>query len=98
FPESWRPYIDHFDEVWVSSRFIHRAWDSQLGIPVRWVPLDLREPDAALDGGTERRRQPCDGLKLLSILNLGSTISRKNPGAAIAVFRLLQRSLGQAVS
>jgi len=39
-----------------------------------------------------------DGLKLLSILNLGSTISRKNPGAAIAVFRLLQRSLGQAVS
>src|SRR5581483_6028311 len=80
FPESWREHLFWFDEIWVSSRFLYAAWRPLLDKPVRWVPLDLRGdavPPAAAVGGP--------ATKLLSIFNLGSTLSRKNPAAAVAL-------------
>jgi hypothetical protein len=98
FPETWRPYLRHFDEIWVSSRFIHDAWCGRVDVPVRWVPLDLREPEVEGADVIESvgRRRPL--LKLLSVINLGSTLSRKNPAGAMVVFRELRRALGDEVS
>jgi glycosyltransferase involved in cell wall biosynthesis len=89
FPESWRPFVGSFDEVWVSSRFLEEAWKRELAIPVRWVPLDLREADAGEgpDDGASRASAP---MRMLSILNLGSTLGRKNIAAAVAVLRQLR--------
>src|SRR5262249_47876512 len=81
FPERWRRFVGEFDEVWVSSKFIHQAWKDKLGTPVRWVPLDLRDERALRQSTDEAATHPASsrGLKLLSIFNLGSTLSRKNP-------------------
>ncbi len=88
FPDKWRPFVRSFDEIWVSSRFLAEAWRPELDIPVRWVPLDLRqidpspapEPPAAAANAT---------IRMLSIFNFGSTLGRKNVEAAVSVLRRL---------
>jgi hypothetical protein len=100
FPERWERFVGEFDEVWVSSKFIHQAWKDRLGLPVRWVPLDLRDACAIRPSTDDPAKDLASsgGLKLLSIFNLGSTLSRKNPAGAIAVFRQLRQSLGADVT
>jgi glycosyltransferase involved in cell wall biosynthesis len=64
------------------------------------VPLDLRDgaDDQPRFAAAHNRQERDRRLKLLSIFNLGSTLSRKNPAGAIKVFQKLRHSLGASVS
>ena len=95
FPERWEPFLADFDEIWVSSRFIHENWRPLLRLPLQWVPIDLRDGPARPMPAAPDAGRP---IRLLTAFNLGSTLTRKNPAAAIAVFERVRAAARQDVS
>ncbi|TAM57949.1 MAG: glycosyltransferase family 1 protein [Rhodanobacter sp.] len=87
FPDAWKSALSLVDEVMVSTRFIETAVKRITDKPVWHVPLPVGEahdsglmrPDFGLDN---------DAYIFLSSFDFNSFLSRKNPLAVIAAFRL----------
>jgi glycosyltransferase involved in cell wall biosynthesis len=87
FPEAWQPALSLVDEVMVSTRFIETAVKRITDKPVWHVPLPV---GAAHDSGLVRADFGLDNdaFVFLSSFDFNSSLSRKNPLAVIAAFRL----------
>lgn len=84
----WREGVPFVHEIWVPSSFTARAIEPIAGLrPVRIVPhpVAVRIPQAAAK--REARGQAGHRFTVLTIFNMGSSLVRKNPFAAIAAFR-----------
>jgi len=86
-PESWREIASQVDEVWCSSQFVHDCFARSIpGMPVRLVPLVIETPKPS-----ERTLRdfglPSDKFTVLSVFDLRSHTTRKNPEGMIAAFR-----------
>ena len=84
-PDDWRNGFDCVHEIWVSSAFMADAIRAQASCPVHVVPPT--PADIVLTNPPEPRP---DGSRLtvLVMFDMGSSLARKNPLAAIAAFRL----------
>src|SRR5262249_47481409 len=84
-PAEWRFGVPFVHEIWVPSRFTADAIASIAGdIQVRVVPHPVASR-AAL--ATEARRPRERPFTALVVFNMGSGFTRKNPLAAVEVFR-----------
>lgn len=86
-PADWRRGFAFAHEVWVPSRFVAEAVRMAGGLPVRIVPHPLPPPDPA-PLGREAFGLPADAFVALAMFDASSSISRKNPMAAIRAHRL----------
>jgi glycosyltransferase involved in cell wall biosynthesis len=85
-PNNWKSPIETFDEVWVPSSFVQRAFtETGLSIPCRVVPPDLVCP-SSLQPNRSRFGIPPRAFATLVVLSLRSGLTRKNPFAAIRAF------------
>ena len=87
-PPDWRVGARFVHEVWVPSPFTAAAIEPLLPGRVRVVPHPLAIADPAapvLDRGAFGL--PADAVVVLVVLNLASSLERKNPLGAIAAFR-----------
>lgn len=83
-PPEWIRSLAVLDAVLVPSRFCKAAVERHTTKPVLVVPhpVDLLRPRPARPG-----RDPSRPFRVVSVFNLGSSFTRKNPLAAIAAFR-----------
>ncbi|OLR92804.1 FkbM family methyltransferase [Actinokineospora bangkokensis] len=82
FPPAMRGAFDHVDEVWTPSDFCTRAIAEHSPVPVRTVPVPVRDP---LRG--PRAPRPTGPTRFLFAFDHMSVFARKNPLAAITAFR-----------
>lgn len=80
-PADWRAGLRFAHEIWVPSRFTEAAVAHRSDLPVRVLP----HPVPAADDAESRR--PEGPVTVLTMLDLASSLARKNPLAAIAAFR-----------
>lgn len=87
-PDAWIRWLDLVDEIWVPSRFVAQAFENAgVRLPHRIVPPLLNGPEAArADRG--RFGFADHEFLVLAAFSFGSGLSRKNPNAAVAAFRL----------
>jgi glycosyltransferase involved in cell wall biosynthesis len=84
-PDDWKIGYPFVHEIWVPSRFVEKAVArSNPGKPVRIIPhpVALRVPNPKKSA--QRTDRP---FTVLVVFNMGSSIARKNPFAAIEAFR-----------
>ncbi|WP_207477497.1 glycosyltransferase family 4 protein [Arenibaculum pallidiluteum] len=87
-PPTWRAGLPFVHEVWAPSRFTAEALGRGLGIPVHVVPhpVGYRPPvPAPLDRAAFGL--PADALVVLTVFNLASGFTRKNPLGALRAFK-----------
>jgi len=87
-PASWKRSFSYLDEVWVPTRFVADAVTKEnCTIPVRIVPPPMLSPCRSslqrADFGL-----PDDAVFCLTMFDMRSSTTRKNPVAAIRSFRL----------
>jgi glycosyltransferase involved in cell wall biosynthesis len=81
-PQDWLDGFDYVDEVWVPSCFVRDALIEHTCKPIKVVPHCLPPTQCSLRTFAE------DGVvRVLSILNMASGFSRKNPLGAIKAFQ-----------
>lgn len=84
-PDSWRPFFQWCDEVWVPSRFVADALTGVIPRPVTIVPHP-----ASVESLREVRREefglPDQAYIFLCSLDFHSELERKNPMAVIRAF------------
>lgn len=83
-PDDWRNGFDCIHEIWVSSAFMADAIRARASCPVHVVPPT--PADIVLTSPPEPRPHDCV-LTVLVMFDMGSSLARKNPLAAIAAFR-----------
>ena len=83
-PEDWRYGFDRTHEIWVSSEFMARPIRARASCPVHVVP-----PTPADDVLTAPQAPSSDNAAFTALVmfDMGSSLARKNPLAAIAAFR-----------
>lgn len=83
-PRDWRHGVPFVNDVWTLSEFTADALAPMLGYrpPVVAIPCATQ-----ISGITQRQRQPKDSFNVLTIFNVASSVTRKNPFAAIRAFR-----------
>jgi glycosyltransferase involved in cell wall biosynthesis len=87
-PHDWIIGARFVHQVWAPSRFTAAAFDPILPGRVRIVPLPLAlQPPRPSPLGRADFGWPADAVVVLVSFNLASSVSRKNPMAAIAAFR-----------
>ncbi|MHB8689911.1 MAG: glycosyltransferase [Solirubrobacteraceae bacterium] len=82
-PPSWIPAFDYLDEVWVYSNFVAQNLGRLLPIPVVVVPPAVIAPEVDRHGLTVAHD---DRFTFLFMLDLFSTLRRKNPLGVIDAF------------
>jgi glycosyltransferase involved in cell wall biosynthesis len=93
-PNNWKNPIETFDEIWVPSSFVQRAFTETVSIPCRVVPPDLVCP-SSLQPNRSLFGIPPRAFAILVVLSLRSGLSRKNPFAAVrAFFRAFPNNFG----
>lgn len=98
-PRRWARELVWFHECWAPSRFTADAIAARAGnMPVRAVgyPLVGSEPSAAGIAEIRARFAPGGSALVLHAFDMRSSMDRKNPLAAIEIFRRARRSSGQA--
>ena len=83
-PDDWRNGFDCVHEIWVSSAFMADAIRAQAACPVHVVPPT--PADIVLTSPPEPRSHDTV-LTVLVMFDMGSSLARKNPLAAIAAYR-----------
>lgn len=83
FPAAWHIGLRFVHEVWVSTHFIREAIGPKPPVPVRVIPYPVPVPAAPPSGSPA---QMGGGLRVLTMFNMRSGFSRKNPVAAIQAF------------
>jgi glycosyltransferase involved in cell wall biosynthesis len=89
-PSDWQREVSYFNEIWAPSNFTADAIRAGApGADVWCVPYALEaEPFAAADGGRWRRQLAPNGERVVfCAFDARSSMSRKNPAAAIEIFR-----------
>lgn len=79
-PASWRSAEKYVSEIWVPSRFVADAFAGQFGRPVKIVPHFIAPP--ALPPAATY-----DILRVLTLADARSSLERKNPLAAVRMFK-----------
>lgn len=87
FPECWDSAFELVDEFWVISHFVAGALRARTRKPVIVVPPPIAV-DPRVTGNRGRFGLPVDRFVFLASFDFNSYMSRKNPLAAIAAFRL----------
>jgi glycosyltransferase involved in cell wall biosynthesis len=81
-PRHWARQTRYVSEVWAPSQFVGEAFAGQFDCPVRvvphYVPVDVRSP-CPLDAEKT--------IRVLTIADARSSLGRKNPAAALRMFR-----------
>jgi len=89
-PDGDAMYLDLFDEIWAPSRFIQDAIAAKARIPVLYIPyaVELEEGDAEHCARSSREALglPTDPFLFLTMFDVASTVTRKNPQAVIEAF------------
>lgn len=86
-PRDWERGFGFAHAVWVSSHFTAGAMRRPQGPPVSVLPIAVPEPDPAPLGRADFGL-PAEAFVALSVFDASSSISRKNPLAAIAAHRV----------
>lgn len=86
-PEQMISAASSFDEIWVATDFVCGALSDALDIPVRRVPLPIRDLESSKEtmDDHDQAAGPC---RFLVTLDLNSVIVRKNPIAAIDAYMM----------
>ena len=85
FPEEWVSSFENVDEVWTSSDFTRRSFESVTEKPIYVIPCCLdEERDEQLT--REDFGLPSDTFLFLMMYDIRSTQARKNPEGAIQAF------------
>lgn len=89
-PPEWQRQAGMVSEIWAPSSFVSKAFGEAYGRPVRTVPHAVRAPAPASVG--RRGPQPSGHsqdapLHVLTIGDARSSLERKNPLAALAMFQ-----------
>ena len=86
-PIEWKPAFDLIDEIWAPTKFIKESLEKSANCPVYYMPPGLRrnEPGAKFD--RDYYKLPQDKFLFLSMFDMFSFTSRKNPKAAIDAFK-----------
>jgi glycosyltransferase involved in cell wall biosynthesis len=86
-PPNWKRAFRLVDEIWVPSRFVADAIRRNTLLPVRVVPHPVQVPASALLTRASFRL-PEDAFVCLSMFDMCSSASRKNPLGTIRAFNL----------
>jgi glycosyltransferase involved in cell wall biosynthesis len=86
-PKSWAEGAKFVHEVWAPSRFTADALAPLAPGRVRVVPFPLAEIDLPVAGDRASFGLPKDALVVLTVINLASSMVRKNPLGNIAAFK-----------
>ena len=95
WPLAWRLALDLVDEIWVSSRYIQSALESETSKPVHYMPLCVDANHLALVQQDQIQRReirqrfglPEHAVLALSSFDLSSYSSRKYPWGALHAFQ-----------
>ncbi|SKA32922.1 glycosyltransferase [Consotaella salsifontis] len=79
-PQDWRAFAGMVSEIWTPSRFAADSLAQIFDLPIRVAPHSVPV-------STARRRNVAAPFTVLVMADGRSSLSRKNPGAAIAAFR-----------
>jgi glycosyltransferase involved in cell wall biosynthesis len=79
-PAAWRSAEKFVSEIWVPSGFVADAFAGQFGRPVKIVPHFISTP-ALPPAATD------DTLRVLTLADARSSLERKNPLAAVSMFK-----------
>jgi glycosyltransferase involved in cell wall biosynthesis len=85
-PARWRVGLRHVHEIWVPSTFTAEAVRRTTRRPVRVVGHPVAEPEPD-DADRAAFGLPADALVVLSMFDMRSAFTRKNPIAAVRAFR-----------
>jgi glycosyltransferase involved in cell wall biosynthesis len=84
-PSEWNVGVPFVHEIWVPSHFVASAVSACVkDVPIHVLPHPVAQTGAAI---LARRPQSARPFTALSIFDMGSSIERKNPIAAITAFR-----------
>jgi len=89
YPESWRPFIAEFDEVWAISRFVREIIAGFSERPV----IHISQPTTRIAGAPLSRADfgiREDAFVFLSFMDASSYLERKNPAGIMELYRRLR--------
>jgi len=86
-PDEWRMALPFFHEVWVPSRFTAQAVAPLLGATPRVVTHPLVAAEPMQSGKPPWRRPSGCSFAVLTMFDMASSFSRKNPIGAVLAFR-----------
>jgi len=97
FPKAWKPYaFELIDEVWASSQFLYEMYKQATDKPVKLVPLAVSvsrmKPYSRKHYGLPEKK-----FLFLYIFDFNSSVSRKNPIAAVKAFKHAFKSTDNTV-
>ena len=84
-PSHWARQTRYVSEVWAPSQFVADSFSSQFDCPVRVVPHFV--PVSPLPPALSAARQEDRPLRILTLADARSSLERKNPAAALRMFR-----------
>jgi glycosyltransferase involved in cell wall biosynthesis len=89
FPDAWMHSFDYFDEIWCPSDFVRESIALKSPFPVLTMGHAIGFERPAGDKAALRARLglPAEPFLFLSLFDLNSYSTRKNPGAVIEAFR-----------
>lgn len=89
FPEKWQDRFAYYDEIWVGSSFIANALAPVSPIPVVRVPPVMGSGSGGTgEAGRRKLGLDPDEFAFLTVFDVHSHLTRKNPLAVIDAFRL----------
>jgi glycosyltransferase involved in cell wall biosynthesis len=86
-PKTWHDGARFVHEIWAPSAFTAAALEPLAPGRVRVVPLPLAAVALPAEGSRASFGLPEDALIVLTVINLASSMARKNPLGAIAAFK-----------
>jgi glycosyltransferase involved in cell wall biosynthesis len=86
-PTKWVPYFKLYDEIWVTSRFIHEALSKVSSMPIRKIPFPLTIDTPICQLPRERFGLKESMCAFVFTFDYQSVFERKNPLAVVQAFR-----------
>lgn len=86
-PDDWLPCLPMVHEIWLPSEFSASVVRAVTDVPIRVVPHTIRVPELT-PGAIDRLGLPPDVFLALTMFDMTSGFTRKNPIAAVRAFRL----------
>ncbi|MEA5411765.1 glycosyltransferase [Synechococcus sp. BA-120 BA3] len=98
WPQAWEPLLEHCDELWPASSYIHRVLQpmaAQHAIPIHTMPMAVDITATNVKISEQQRRTlrhqfhlPLSATLFVYSFDFNSTTIRKNPHAVIEAFQL----------